>query len=362
MDRAHVDRALARLQEVEARLAGAASSADRRAFRDLVREHAALKKVGEHAQRWLRLDTEVRQHRDLIAAEGNDAELRDLAKAELPEMEKALAEAGKSLMVAMLPPDPTAGRNAILEIRAGTGGEEAALFAGDLFRMYSRYCERRGWKIRLIDASSSDIGGYKEVVFSVEGEESYGRLRFEGGGHRVQRVPVTEAAGRIHTSAATVAVFPEADPEDEIEIPASEVRIDIFRASGPGGQSVNTADSAVRILHLPTGIMVQCQDERSQQRNRERAMEVLRARILDMKQREEAEKMGQTRRLMIGSGDRSERVRTYNFPQNRLTDHRIGLTLYSLDRVMEGDIEELLDALRAHDVEGRLKQELDKLS
>jgi peptide chain release factor 1 len=224
--------------------------------------------------------------------------------------------------------------------------------------MYSRYAEHEGWRIGMIDASPSEVGGYKEVVFSVEGTGVYGRLRYEGGGHRVQRVPVTESQGRIHTSAATVAVFPEAEPEDEIEIPHEDVRVDIFRSSGPGGQSVNTTDSAVRLTHLPTGIVVQCQDEKSQHRNKEKAMNVLKARILDMKQQEEAAKMGQTRRSMIGSGDRSERVRTYNFPQNRLTDHRINLTLYSLDRIMDGELAEVLNSLREHDVELRLQAEM----
>jgi peptide chain release factor 1 len=360
IDRAHADRALARLRQVEAKLADAASSPERRSLRELVREHAALKRAAEHAQRWLRLEQETREHRDLIGAEDTDPELRALAKGEIAALESALAAAEQSLRVALLPPDENEGRNAILEIRAGTGGDEAALFAADLFRMYGRYAEGRGWTVGLIDASSSEIGGYKEVVFSVEGPGSYATLKYEGGGHRVQRVPVTEAAGRIHTSAATVAVFPEAEPEDDIQIAAADIRIDVFRASGPGGQSVNRTDSAVRITHLPTGIVVQCQDEKSQHRNKDKAMAVLRARILDMRQREEAARMGETRRSMIGSGDRSERIRTYNFPQNRLTDHRINLTLYTLDRILEGDLDALLAALRDHDVNLRLQEQLGR--
>jgi peptide chain release factor 1 len=262
-------------------------------------------------------------------------------------------------MVSLLPPDPNDDRNAIMEVRAGTGGDEAALFAGDLFRMYSRFAEEKGWKLRLIDVSPSEIGGYKEVVFSIEGKGGvYGQLRYESGTHRVQRVPETESQGRIHTSAATVAVFPEAEEQDDIDIAPDEIRVDIFRSSGPGGQSVNTTDSAVRLTHLPTGIVVQCQDEKSQHRNKERAMSVLKARILDQKQREEAERKGDVRRSQIGSGDRSGRIRTYNFPQNRLTDHRINLTLYSLDRVIEGNLGELIAALRDHDIALRLEEEV----
>ena len=245
-----------------------------------------------------------------------------------------------------------------MEIRAGTGGDEAALFAADLFRMYSHYAEARGWKIGMIDASTSEIGGYKEVVFSVEGQDVYSVLKYESGGHRVQRIPVTEGSGRIHTSAATVAVFPEADEDDDIEIKPDEIRIDLFCSSGPGGQSVNTTYSAVRITHLATNVVVQSQDERSQQRNRAKAMAVLKARLLDHKRREEEEKKGNFRRSQIGTGDRSERIRTYNFPQNRLTDHRINFTLYSLDKAIEGDLGELLDTMREHDVKLRLETEM----
>ncbi len=282
-----------------------------------------------------------------------------MAEAEVARVEDELPAAERVLQIALLPPDPDENRNVIVEIRAGTGGEEAALFAGDLMRMYARYAETRGWKLDLIDASASNLGGYKEVVFSVEGQDVYARLRFESGGHRVQRIPVTETSGRIHTSAATVAVLPEADEVDEVEIKPEDLRIDIFRSSGPGGQSVNTTDSAVRITHLESGIVVQSQDERSQHRNKEKAMRVLRARLLDHARAEESARLADTRRLLIGSGDRSQRIRTYNFPQNRVTDHRVeGLTLYSLDRLMEGDLDTLLDRLAEHDLALRLAEEL----
>jgi peptide chain release factor 1 len=339
---------------LEAALSDPAAPKNPRRYRDLIREHAALQRLRDKVQVHARLERDVREHRALIESEEPDAELRTLAREELKSFEPRLEEARKAVLTALLPPDPSDARNAIMEIRAGTGGDEAALFAGDLLRLYSRFAEGRGWTVRVLDASPSDIGGFKEAIMSIEGRDVYGTLRFEGGVHRVQRIPVTEASGRIHTSAATVAVFPEAEPDDDIEIPQTDVRIDIFRSSGPGGQSVNTTDSAVRVTHLPTGIAVQCQDEKSQHRNRERAMQVLKSRLLDRKRAEEAEKMGSTRRSMIGSGDRSERVRTYNFPQNRLTDHRINLTLYCLDRIMEGDLDALIGALRDRDTEDRL--------
>jgi len=358
IEKEHIDRLLARIPEIETALSDPATAANQETYRRLVREHAFLKKIERCAAQYFRALDTLQGHREIIASDAAEPELQELARAEIDELDAAAAAAGKALMLALLPPDPDEGRNAIVEIRAGTGGDEATLFAGDLLRMYSRYAENTGWKLNLIDVSSNELGGYKEAVFSVIGDGAYGRLRYESGGHRVQRVPVTESQGRIHTSAATVAVFPEAEPEDRIDIAPDEIRVDIFRSSGPGGQSVNTTDSAVRITHLPTGIVVQCQDEKSQHRNKEKAMGVLQARILDRRRREEQEKKGNARRTLIGSGDRSERVRTYNFPQNRLTDHRINLTLYSLDRIMEGDIAELLDALREHDVELRLQEEV----
>jgi len=356
IDPQYIERRLARLPALEAELADPALAANQKKFRERVQEHAALKRLEEKARRFATLERDLRQHRELLAGEDGDAELRELARSELLELEAAHAAVEKELLIALLPPDPAEERNAILEIRAGTGGEEAALFAADLYRMYSRYAASRGWKVNLLDASSSDIGGYKEAVFTVAGPGVYGVLRYESGVHRVQRVPVTEASGRIHTSAATVAVFPEAQPDDDIEIKPEELRVDIFCSSGPGGQGVNTTYSAVRVTHLPTGMVAQSQDERSQHRNKEKALAVLKARLLDARRRAEEEKQGRVRRSQIGSGDRSERIRTYNFPQNRLTDHRINLTLYSLDRVLEGELDEVLSALRARDVEMRLQE------
>jgi peptide chain release factor 1 len=285
--------------------------------------------------------------------------MREMAELELEDLQTRIPEAEKRLKLSLLDPDPDDDRNAILEIRAGTGGDEAALFAGDLFRMYTRYAEQRGWTWKMMEQNTSGVGGYKEVIASIQGEEVFKWLKYESGVHRVQRVPVTEASGRIHTSAATVAILPEAEEVDEIDIPAEEIRVDVFRSSGPGGQSVNTTDSAIRITHLPTGLIVQCQDEKSQHRNREKAMKVLQARLLDRKRQEEDAKRAGDRKNMIGSGDRSERIRTYNFPQNRLTDHRINLTLYSLDAVMEGEVTPLIEALLAHDVEQQLTAKLE---
>lgn len=265
----------------------------------------------------------------------------------------------KDVSEALLKPDPLDGRNAVLEIRAGTGGEEAALFAGDLFRMYSRYAETQGWKVSVMHANATSLDGYKEIVFTVSGEDVYGALRFESGAHRVQRVPETEAQGRIHTSAATVVVFPEADERDDIEIPDKDIRIDLFCSGGAGGQHVNKTESAVRMTHLPTGLVAVCQDERSQIRNREKCFATLKARVLDFMRRQEEAKVGADRLTLRGTGDRSDKIRTYNFPQNRLTDHRIGLTLYALDRIVNGEMGEVLSALRSHDLDERLRAALE---
>lgn len=358
IEEADIRRLLERLPLIEAQLSEPGQAANQKQYQALLREHASLRRLTDKANHAFSLGREVAAHRELLSDETADEELKLLASEELKAMETALPAAEKDLMLALLPPDEDAERNAVMEIRAGTGGDEAALFAGDLFRMYSRYAETHGWKIRLVDTSISDIGGFKEIIFTVDGVGAYAELQYEGGGHRVQRVPQTEASGRIHTSAATVAVFPEVEAEDDIAIPNDEVRVDIFRSSGPGGQSVNTTDSAVRLTHIPTGIVVQCQDEKSQHKNRDRAMAVLKSRILDLRRREEAERMGSKRKAMIGTGDRSERIRTYNFPQNRLTDHRINLTLYSLDRIIEGNLTNLIAALRDHDLELRIAEEL----
>jgi len=360
IDSAVIDRVLIRIPEIEAMLSDPATAADQTRFRSLIKEHSHLKRLSSKAERYIQLCRRLEESRVMVADE-TDPELAALAAAELAECEAELPEAEKTLRMSMLPPDPDDARNAVMEIRAGTGGDEAALFAGDLFRMYSRYAEEHRWKIGVVDANPGEIGGFKEVIFTVEGDQVYGVLRYECGTHRVQRVPQTEAQGRIHTSAATVAVFPEAEEEDDFDVPADEIRIDIFRSSGPGGQSVNTTDSAVRVTHLPTGVTVQCQDEKSQHRNREKAMAVLKARLLDHKRHEDAAKQGAVRREQIGTGDRSERIRTYNFPQNRLTDHRINLTLYSLDRIMEGLLDGVIEPLREHAMEARMKAELGGL-
>jgi len=347
-----------RLAAVEQKLSEPGVTARQEAFQKLVAEHKHLKKTLTAAERFFRLEDEAASTRALLEDSGLDSDMKQMAEDDLARIEEEKPKAERDLMVALLPPRPEDSRNTIIEIRAGTGGEEAALFAGDLFRMYTHFAEEQGWKVNLMDASPSAVGGYKEIIFAVEGEDVYRVLRYESGVHRVQRVPETEASGRIHTSAATVAVLPEAEDVDHIDIKPEDIRIDIFRSSGPGGQSVNTTDSAVRITHLPTGLIVQSQDERSQHRNREKAMRVLKARLLDKYQQEEAAKYASQRKSQVGSGDRSERIRTYNFPQNRLTDHRINLTVYSLDRVIEGDIRGLTDALYEFDVAERLEKEL----
>ena len=270
--------------------------------------------------------------------------MRELARGELPELEAELAALDERLKALLLPRDPNDERNTVLEIRAGTGGDEAGLFAAELFRMYTRYAERHGWRVEVLSSSPTGIGGLKEVIALVQGEGAYSRLKFEGGVHRVQRVPVTETQGRIHTSAVTVAVLPEAE-DVEIDLPEKDLRIDVFRSSGPGGQSVNTTDSAVRVTHLPTGLVVTCQDEKSQHKNKAKALKILRARLLDRARQDQQATIAANRRAMVGSGDRSEKIRTYNFPQSRITDHRVNLTLHQLDRVLDGDLDPVVDAL-----------------
>jgi peptide chain release factor 1 len=309
----------------------------------LVSDHAAFERVRRE------IDEAIALGRDPSA----DADLRELAAAELPELTRRREELKKAVLLAMIPPDPTDSRNTVMEIRAGTGGDEASLFAADLFRMYSKYADNRGWKIQPMSSSMSERGGFKEVIFLITGSDVYKQLKFESGVHRVQRVPVTEANGRIHTSTVTVAVLPEAE-EVDVQIDPQELEITVSRASGPGGQGVNTTDSAVQILHKPTGLIVSCADERSQLKNKAKAMTVLRSRLLKRREEEERAKYAATRRSQIGSGDRSERIRTYNFPQNRVTDHRIGLTLYSLPQVLEGAIEPLVAGLQRADYEEKL--------
>ncbi len=362
IDPAYFEKIAARLHRLEDEIADPATAVNQRRFRDVVKEHSRLRRVLDKSDAYFRLKRDVDEQRALVAAEDADPDLKALALEELASHEKALPGVEKDLLAAMLPPDPNDERNVIMEIRAGTGGEEAALFAADLFRMYSRYCEGLGWKIGVIDASASDIGGFKEIVFSVEGTAVYRTLKYESGCHRVQRVPATEGSGRIHTSAATVFVLPEVDDVDDIDIPAADVRVDIFCSSGPGGQGVNTTYSAIRVTHLPTGLVAQSQDERSQHRNKEKALSVLKARLLDFNRRQEEEKAGSMRRTQIGTGDRSEKIRTYNFPQNRLTDHRINFTIYTLNRVVEGNLAELIQALQDHDLELRVQKETATVS
>lgn len=273
-----------------------------------------------------------------------DEEMRELVKAEIDELNERKQKLEEEIQLLLLPKDPNDDKNVIVEIRGAAGGEEAALFAADLFRMYTRFAERQGWKVELLDANTTGLGGFKEVIFSIQGKGAYSQLKYESGAHRVQRIPSTESGGRIHTSTATVAVLPEAE-EVEIEVHDKDLRIDTFCSSGPGGQSVNTTKSAVRITHMPTGIVVSCQDEKSQIKNKERAMRVLRARLFDLKQREEQEKLADTRKMQVGTGDRSERIRTYNFPQSRVTDHRIGLTLHKLDLILDGELDEIIHQL-----------------
>ena len=333
----------ARLEEVAALLSTESVTRDRAQFRKLSQEHAELAEVVTHFVAWRAAQTD----RDEALQLQDDPELKGLAAEELRAAEARLSTEAATLEQLLLPRDPEDGRDVILEIRAGTGGDESALFAGDLLRMYLRYAERRGWSTELMSESASELGGYKEVIVRVAGRDVYQRLKFESGGHRVQRVPQTEAQGRIHTSACTVAVMPEVEDEATVSIPAEELRIDVFRASGAGGQHVNKTESAVRITHLPTGLVAECQDDRSQHRNKDRAMKVLVTRLADLRRREVEAREAATRKSLIGSGDRSERIRTYNFPQGRVTDHRIGLTLYALQTVIDGELDGLIGPLLA---------------
>jgi peptide chain release factor 1 len=332
-----------RYSELERQLSDPATTANSREFARLAKERSQLQEIVECIRAFRHIENELADYK--TALESNDDDLRELAKEELPGLRDKLTEVEVRLKVLMTPRDPNDERDVILEIRAGTGGEEASLFAADLFRMYSRYAEVHGWKVEVLSMSSTGLGGIKEVVASITGHAAYSRLKFEGGVHRVQRVPATEASGRIHTSAVTVAVLPEAD---EVEIDINEekdLRIDVMRASGPGGQSVNTTDSAVRITHLPSGMVIICRDEKSQHKNKARALKILRARLLEKAHEEQDAKIAESRRSMVGTGDRSERIRTYNFPQSRVTDHRINLTLHQLERVLDGGLDPLIDAL-----------------
>ncbi len=340
-----------RFSELEAAISAPTLYDNPKQAQETLREHSRLKSTLETWSNFQKAAKDLSENREL--ARGDD-ELAEMAREELPELEKRVEKIEMEVQLALLPPDPNEDRDAIVEIRAGTGGDEAGIFAADLYRMYTRYAETVGLKIENLENSPGVMGGFKEVIFKVSGPAVFRKLKFESGVHRVQRVPATEAQGRIHTSTATVAVLPEAE-EVDLELKPDEIRIEVCRAGGPGGQGVNTTDSAVQVMHIPTGTIVRCQDGRSQQKNKEKALTILRSRLLEVKQREEAAKYAAHRKSQVGSGDRSEKIRTYNYPQNRITDHRIELTLYALDRYMEGDIQQMSDALIHADLMERLK-------
>lgn len=327
---------------------------DQEKYQKLAKELSDLKPVVEKYEEYKTVLAIIDEAKEILKS-SNDKELVEMAEMDIEENKEKIAKLTEELKLLLLPKDPYDEKNIYLEIRAGTGGDEASLFAGDLLRMYTRYAEMRRWKAEIVDFNETGVGGYKEVVVLIKGDGAYSRLKYEAGGHRVQRIPTTESGGRIHTSACTVAVLPEAEDVD-IEINPADLRIDVYRSSGAGGQHVNTTDSAVRITHEPTGIVVTCQDERSQIKNREKAMKLLKAKLLEMEIRKKAEELAENRKLQVGSGDRSERIRTYNFPQNRVTDHRINLTIYHLDRVLEGELDEIIDALITYDQTEKLKQ------
>ena len=357
--RNQLERYAERLQDVERLLASPDIMSDMTAYRALSKEHADLTPAAGRLTRYRQREADLAAAREMLA----DPEMAALAQQEIDDAQAELERLAEELQRLLLPKDPDDARNAFLEIRAGTGGDESALFAGDLLRMYTRYAERCGWRLEIVSESPGEQGGYKEVVLRLAGDGVYGRLRFESGGHRVQRVPATETQGRIHTSACTVAVLPEPDEAQAVQINPAELRIDTFRASGAGGQHINKTDSAVRITHLPTGIVAECQDDRSQHRNKAKAMQVLVARIQEKERSERAAKEAATRKGLIGSGDRSDRIRTYNFPQGRLTDHRINLTLYKLAAIMEGDLDEVVAALlQAREAEQLAELEIGNLS
>jgi peptide chain release factor 1 len=343
---------LEKLEEVEGRFAKVEESLgdgeilrNQAAYQKLAKEHSDLAPLIGKYRQLKALNEAIRQNTELL--EDPDPEMRDLARTEMQQLREKSTQVEEEILFLLLPKDPNDDKNTLLEIRAGTGGDEAALFAADLFRLYSKFAEIMHWRVEVMSDHPTGMGGFKEIIVLIEGQGAYSKLKYESGVHRVQRVPSTEAQGRLHTSAVTVAVLPEAE-EVDVVIDPEEIRVDVFRSSGPGGQSVNTTDSAIRITHLPTGLVVSCQDEKSQHKNKAKALKILRARIQDLKVKEQQDKIAENRKSQVGSGDRSERIRTYNFPQNRLTDHRIGLTLYHLDEIMEGKLSEVIEALNTH--------------
>jgi peptide chain release factor 1 len=351
--RPHIEKFAQRLAEVETELSDPKVFANHQRFQDLSREYARLKDLTAQGTAFLKALTDREANQALLKSEPADSEIAELAREEIARLDPDVKRLELEVLRGVLPPDPADSRNTIIEIRAGAGGSESALFAADLYRMYSRYSESRGWKVEALDSSPSDLGGFKEVVFSVNGQDVFKRLKYESGVHRVQRVPATEAQGRIHTSTATVAVLPEAE-EVDVQLKPEELEITVCRASGPGGQGVNTTDSAVQVTHKPTGLIVRCADGRSQQKNKQKALTVLRSRLLEQRVAKENAKYAAQRKAQVGTGERNERIRTYNFPQNRVTDHRIELTIYNLPAVIDGNMDGILEPLMAHDLEERL--------
>lgn len=345
-----------RFHDIEKSLADPEVMKDQNKYKELMQEHAHLRDTMEAFGQYKQVTRELEDAKSLIEEE-KDGAMREMAKEELHHLEERQEKLTEELKFLLIPKDPLDRKNIIMEIRAGTGGDEAALFAADLYRMYTRYSEQQSWKIEIMSSNETGIGGFKEIIYSISGKNVYENLRYESGGHRVQRVPETESGGRIHTSAVTVAVLPEAE-ETDIDIKQEDLKIDVYRSSGPGGQSVNTTDSAVRITHKPTGLVVTCQDEKSQHKNKAKALRVLRARLYEIEEQKRQAERAEARRTQIGSGDRSQRIRTYNFPQNRVTDHRINLTLYKLDAILEGELKELIDSLKVSSREEYLQTQI----
>lgn len=352
---AHIDRFENRLAELETALGEPSVFGDPKKSREISREYNRIKSLAGLGRAYRKVEKELRENREILELESPDSELAQLAREEVERLIGQQQSAALALRAGILPPDPSDSRDTIVEIRAGAGGSESALFAADLYRMFARYAERRGWQIEIMDTSPSDLGGFKEVIFTMKGEDVFKRLKYESGVHRVQRIPLTEAQGRVHTSTATIAVLPQAE-EVDIEIKPDDIEVSVCRASGPGGQGVNTTDSAVRIMHKESGLLVRCADGRSQQQNKVKALTVLRSRLLERKIAEENAKYAAHRKAQVGTGERNERIRTYNFPQNRVTDHRIDLTLYNLPALLEGDLDSMIEPLMADDLEHRLAE------